>query len=195
MFSATLRIRQQALSLLGTSTIYTNIAECSNSKVSITKRSYNTQHNFDEGAAFPGPTQSTQGAGLGEHSEGWLSVLMCPLVQEAACTTAQGSPCGICRIPSPGLGNSGRRRTAGPGRTGLFSLSLLTLPSQLGRQLAGSAGCASLAMLALPSTGWRAGPEVCLHSIALIKGVSVYSVTNSVTIPPFEDLPLPFDSR
>lgn len=159
MFSATLRIRQRALNLLGTSTIYTNIAEYSNSKVSITKRSYNTQHNFDEGAAFPGPTQSTQGAGLGEHSEGWLSVLMCPLVREAACTTAQGSPCGICRIPSPGLGNSGRRRTAGPGRTGLFSLSLLTLPSQLGGSWLVLPGVPAWPCWHCPQLGGEQGPK------------------------------------
>lgn len=36
---------------------------------------------------------------------------------------------------------------------------------------------------------------VCLHATASVQGVSVYSVTNSVTTPVPEDRPLPFDSH
>lgn len=122
-------------SLLGTSTIYTNIIECCHSETSITKHSYNTQLHCDNATPSSGPTQTparAQGTGLGEHSNGWTSVLTCALVQEAACTPGHGCPRSLYHCPSTVLRNKGRCRITGPDRAGLSSLLIPALPFELG---------------------------------------------------------------
>lgn len=78
------------------------------------------------------------GTGLGEHSEGWISVLMCPLVQEATCTTVLyvGDPQSVYRSQRCA---GERKETQGHGtwqsRFGLFTHLILPLESG-GRELA-----------------------------------------------------------
>lgn len=62
------------------------------------------------GPHSPPPGRRAQGLGLGEHSNGWTSVLTCPLVQEAACTPGHGCPRSLYHCPSTVLGNKGRCR-------------------------------------------------------------------------------------
>lgn len=89
----------------------------------------------------------------------------------------------------------GTRRTAGPGRAGLCPLRLLTWPVEVGGRGPVLLGVPAWPCWPCPQLGRERKHTVCPHSTALIEGVSVCSVTNSVTTPPSQDLPLPSDSH
>lgn len=123
-----------------------------------------------------------------------------PLEEEAAGTTTLSSPHSIYRVPA--LCRETKDQGIWQSRSVLLTHTDVAFgvggrgPVLRGVP-AGRVGTARSWVVsgAPPTAGWRAGLPVCLHATAQIRGVPVYSVTNSATVPPFEDLPLPLDSH
>lgn len=111
------------------------------------------------GPHSPPPGRRAQGAGLGEHSNGWTSVLTCPLVQEAACTPGHGCPRSLYHCPSTVLRNKGRCRITGPDRAGLSSLLISALPFELGGRGLVLLGVPAWPCWHCPRLGGEEGPQ------------------------------------